>query len=50
MRSTQPCEPRTSLSRKVQQMAHVLASGGGKALINVDDTALLLLDHRTASF
>jgi hypothetical protein len=26
-------------------MAHILPSGGGKALINVDDTALLLLDH-----
>src|SRR5215831_13558223 len=27
-------------------MTHILPSGGGKALINVDDTALLLLDHQ----
>ena len=31
-------------------MAHVLPSGGGKALINVDDTALLLLDHQDGLF
>jgi nicotinamidase-related amidase len=31
-------------------MAHVLPSGGGKALMNVDDTALLLLDHQTGLF
>jgi nicotinamidase-related amidase len=31
-------------------MAHILPSGGGKALINVDDTALLLLDHQTGLF
>ena len=31
-------------------MAHVLPSGGGKALMNVDDTTLLLLDHQTGLF
>src|SRR5258707_7732491 len=31
-------------------MAHVLPGGGGKALINVDDAALLLLDHQTGLF
>jgi nicotinamidase-related amidase len=31
-------------------MAHILPSGGGKALINVDDTALLLLDHQDGLF
>src|SRR6476620_7385046 len=31
-------------------MAHILPSGGGKALINVDDTALLLLDHKDGLF
>jgi nicotinamidase-related amidase len=31
-------------------MAHVLPSGGGKALMNVEDTALLLLDHQTGLF
>jgi len=31
-------------------MAHVLPSGGGKALMNVDDTALLLLDHQAGLF
>lgn len=31
-------------------MAHVLPSGGGKALMDVDDTALLLLDHQTGLF
>ena len=31
-------------------MAHVLPSGGGKALMNTDDTALLLLDHQTGLF
>ena len=31
-------------------MAHILPSGGGKALINVDDTAILLLDHQTGLF
>jgi nicotinamidase-related amidase len=31
-------------------MTHVLPSGGGKALINVDDTALLLLDHQDGLF
>jgi nicotinamidase-related amidase len=31
-------------------MAHILPSDGGKALINVDDTALLLLDHQTGLF
>ena len=31
-------------------MAHILPSGGGKALINVDDTVLLLLDHQTGLF
>ena len=28
-------------------MAHLLPSGGGKALMNTDDVALLLLDHQT---
>src|SRR5215468_12434671 len=31
-------------------MTHILPSGGGKALINVDDTALLLLDHQAGLF
>ena len=31
-------------------MTHILPSGGGKALINVDDVALLLLDHQTGLF
>jgi nicotinamidase-related amidase len=31
-------------------MAHILPSGGGKALMNVDDTAILLLDHQTGLF
>jgi nicotinamidase-related amidase len=31
-------------------MAHVLPSGGGKALMDVDDVALLLLDHQTGLF
>jgi nicotinamidase-related amidase len=31
-------------------MAHVLPSGGGKALMNVDDTLLLLLDHQSGLF
>lgn len=31
-------------------MPHILPSGGGKALINVDDTALLLLDHQDGLF
>lgn len=31
-------------------MTHVLSTGGGKALLNVDDTALLLLDHQTGLF
>jgi nicotinamidase-related amidase len=31
-------------------MAHILPSGGGKALINVDDTVLLLLDHQGGLF
>ena len=28
-------------------MAHILPSGGGKALINVDDAVLLLFDHQS---
>jgi nicotinamidase-related amidase len=31
-------------------MGHVLPSGGGKALMNVGDAALLLLDHQTGLF
>jgi len=31
-------------------MAQVLPSGGGKALMDVDDVALLLLDHQTGLF
>jgi nicotinamidase-related amidase len=31
-------------------MAHVLPSGGGKALMNVDDSVLLLLDHQSGLF
>ena len=31
-------------------MAHVLTSGGGKALMDVDDSALLLLDHQSGLF
>jgi nicotinamidase-related amidase len=31
-------------------MAHVLPSGGGKALMDVNDTVLLLLDHQSGLF
>jgi nicotinamidase-related amidase len=31
-------------------MAHILPSGGGKALMNVDDAVLLLLDHQSGLF
>jgi nicotinamidase-related amidase len=31
-------------------VAHVLPSGGGKALMNADDAALLLLDHQSGLF
>ena len=31
-------------------MVHILPSGGGRALINVDDATLLLLDHQTGLF
>jgi nicotinamidase-related amidase len=31
-------------------MAHILPSGGGRALINVDDATLPLLDHQTGLF
>ena len=31
-------------------MAHILATGGGKALMNVDDSLLLLLDHQSGLF
>jgi len=31
-------------------MAHVLPGGGGKALMDIDDTALLLLDHQWGLF
>jgi hypothetical protein len=31
-------------------MTHILPSGGGTALMNVDDAALLLLDHQTSLF
>ena len=31
-------------------MAHILPSGGGKALMNVDNTVLLLLDHQDGLF
>lgn len=31
-------------------MAHVLSTGGGKALIDPDDTAILLLDHQSGLF
>ena len=31
-------------------MAHVLPTGGGKALMSIDDTVLLLLDHQTGLF
>ena len=31
-------------------MTHVLPSGGGQALMNVEDAALLLLDHQTGLF
>jgi len=31
-------------------MAHVLPSGGGKALMDTDDVALLLLDHQAGLF
>jgi hypothetical protein len=31
-------------------MTHVLPSGGGKALMNVDDSVLLLLDHQSGLF
>ena len=31
-------------------MAHLLPSGGGKALMNVEDSVLLLLDHQSGLF
>jgi hypothetical protein len=31
-------------------MAHILPSGGGKALMNVEDSLLLLLDHQSGLF
>jgi nicotinamidase-related amidase len=31
-------------------MAHILPSGGGKALMNVEDSVLLLLDHQSGLF
>jgi isochorismate hydrolase len=31
-------------------MAHILPSGGGKALMDVDDAVLLLLDHQSGLF
>src|SRR5215469_2608551 len=31
-------------------MPHILPSGGGKALMNVEDSALLLLDHQSGLF
>src|SRR6516164_559700 len=31
-------------------MAHILPTGGGKALMNVDDSVLLLLDHQSGLF
>src|SRR6266403_2689237 len=31
-------------------MAHILPSGGGKALMNAEDSALLLIDHQTGLF
>src|SRR6266403_1488263 len=31
-------------------MAHILPSGGGKALMNVEDSVLLLIDHQTGLF
>jgi hypothetical protein len=31
-------------------MAHILPSGGGKALINTEDSLLLLLDHQSGLF
>jgi nicotinamidase-related amidase len=31
-------------------MAHILPSGGGKALMNVEDAVLLLLDHQSGLF
>jgi nicotinamidase-related amidase len=31
-------------------MSHILSTGGGKALINPDDTILLLLDHQSGLF
>jgi nicotinamidase-related amidase len=31
-------------------MAHVLPSGGGKALMNAEDSVLLLLDHQSGLF
>jgi hypothetical protein len=39
-----------SLRARDQEMADILPSGGSKALINVDDAALLLLDHQTGLF
>jgi nicotinamidase-related amidase len=50
VRSTQIGETRDRFQDKEFQMAHILPSGGGKALINVDDTALLLLDHQAGLF
>jgi predicted amidohydrolase YtcJ len=31
-------------------MTHILSTGGGKALMNVDDSLLLLLDHQSGLF
>ena len=31
-------------------MAHVLGTGGGQALLDPDDTLLLLLDHQSGLF
>src|SRR5262249_58748751 len=39
-----------NLKGQEHQMTHILPSGGGKALIKVDDAGLLLLDHQAGLF
>jgi nicotinamidase-related amidase len=41
-----PAQKQPEAKDKEHKMTHILPGGGGKALINVDDTALLLLDHQ----
>jgi hypothetical protein len=45
-----PAQKQPEAKDKEHKMTHILPGGGGKALINVDDTALLLLDHQAGLF